>query len=114
MLPAHELRAGPVWRSCREVVGELLLLLSKLAEKHWSLSFLHTWHCLLAALLTRAAPFGFLQNLQSQAAALLARDPSPDRQTIRGAISGNLCRCTGYQAIVDAIETVTKSVGNDD
>tara|TARA_E500000331_G_C17193894_1_gene686155 strand:+ start:360 stop:842 length:483 start_codon:yes stop_codon:yes gene_type:complete len=48
------------------------------------------------------------------AAALLARDPSPDRKTIRGAISGNLCRCTGYQAIVDAIETVTKSVGNDD
>ena len=48
------------------------------------------------------------------AAALLARDPSPDRETIREAISGNLCRCTGYQAIVDAIETVTKSVRNDD
>jgi len=48
------------------------------------------------------------------AAALLARDPSPDRETIREAISGNLCRCTGYQAIVDAIETVATSEGGDD
>jgi carbon-monoxide dehydrogenase small subunit len=37
-------------------------------------------------------------------AALLEREPVPDRATIREAISGNLCRCTGYQAIVDAIE----------
>lgn len=48
------------------------------------------------------------------AAALLARDPSPDRETIREAISGNLCRCTGYQAIVDAIETVATSEQHDD
>jgi carbon-monoxide dehydrogenase small subunit len=39
------------------------------------------------------------------AAALLKRDASPDRDTIRDAISGNLCRCTGYQAIVDAVQT---------
>jgi carbon-monoxide dehydrogenase small subunit len=38
------------------------------------------------------------------AAALLERDPAPDRQSIREALSGNLCRCTGYQAIVDAVE----------
>ncbi len=38
------------------------------------------------------------------AAALLEQDPQPDRATIREALSGNLCRCTGYQAIVDAIE----------
>tara|TARA_B110000438_G_scaffold89902_1_gene89409 strand:- start:449 stop:931 length:483 start_codon:yes stop_codon:yes gene_type:complete len=48
------------------------------------------------------------------AAALLARDPSPDRDTIREAISGNYCRCTGYQAIVDAIETVATSERNND
>lgn len=35
---------------------------------------------------------------------LLARDASPSRETIRDAISGNYCRCTGYQAIVDAVE----------
>lgn len=37
---------------------------------------------------------------------LLDRCPRPDRQQIRHAISGNYCRCTGYHAIVDAIEQV--------
>jgi carbon-monoxide dehydrogenase small subunit len=35
---------------------------------------------------------------------LLARGGVPSRDTIREHISGNYCRCTGYQAIVDAIE----------
>jgi carbon-monoxide dehydrogenase small subunit len=38
------------------------------------------------------------------AEAFLARQPNPAREEIRVAISGNLCRCTGYQQIVDAIE----------
>jgi aerobic carbon-monoxide dehydrogenase small subunit len=37
---------------------------------------------------------------------LLARGGVPSRDTIREHISGNYCRCTGYQAIVDAIEQV--------
>jgi len=36
--------------------------------------------------------------------ALLDEDPDPDEETIRDAISGNLCRCTGYQNIVRSIE----------
>lgn len=36
--------------------------------------------------------------------ALLAHTLTPDRAEIREAIAGNLCRCTGYQQIVDAIE----------
>jgi carbon-monoxide dehydrogenase small subunit len=36
--------------------------------------------------------------------ALLARNPDPSREDIRKAISGNLCRCTGYGQIVEAIE----------
>lgn len=35
---------------------------------------------------------------------LLRRNPSPTRTEIREGISGNLCRCTGYQKIVDAVE----------
>jgi len=40
---------------------------------------------------------------------LLLHNPTPDRATIRDHISGNYCRCTGYQAIVDAVETVAKA-----
>ena len=40
------------------------------------------------------------------AAELLATRPSPSRAEIRAYLAGNYCRCTGYQAIVDAIEAV--------
>ena len=47
------------------------------------------------------------------AQALLKNDPQADREAIREHISGNYCRCTGYQAIVDAVETVAKQrLGN--
>jgi aerobic carbon-monoxide dehydrogenase small subunit len=36
---------------------------------------------------------------------LLLRNACPDRDTIREHLSGNYCRCTGYHAIVDAVET---------
>jgi carbon-monoxide dehydrogenase small subunit len=35
---------------------------------------------------------------------LLQRNPDPTRQEIREGLSGNLCRCTGYQKIVDAVK----------
>ncbi|HEX9377806.1 MAG TPA: (2Fe-2S)-binding protein [Actinomycetota bacterium] len=34
---------------------------------------------------------------------LLGENPDPDDPTIREALSGNLCRCTGYQKIIDAV-----------
>jgi aerobic-type carbon monoxide dehydrogenase small subunit (CoxS/CutS family) len=38
------------------------------------------------------------------AKALLDREPRPSRDRIREALAGNLCRCTGYQQIVEAVE----------
>jgi aerobic carbon-monoxide dehydrogenase small subunit len=35
---------------------------------------------------------------------LLDRNPNPDEHAIRDAIGGNLCRCTGYQQIVEAVQ----------
>jgi carbon-monoxide dehydrogenase small subunit len=40
---------------------------------------------------------------------LLKQSPHPDREQIREHLSGNYCRCTGYQAIVDAIETTARA-----
>ena len=40
---------------------------------------------------------------------LLARGGVPSRDTIREHLAGNYCRCTGYQAIVDAIESVAQA-----
>ena len=40
---------------------------------------------------------------------LLARGGVPSREQIRAHLSGNYCRCTGYQAIVDAVEAVAKT-----
>ena len=39
---------------------------------------------------------------------LLLHEPSPSREKIREHLSGNYCRCTGYQAIVDAVEAVAQ------
>jgi len=40
---------------------------------------------------------------------LLSRGGTPSRDTIREHLAGNYCRCTGYQAIVDAIESVAQA-----
>ena len=40
---------------------------------------------------------------------LLSAAAQPSREQIRDALSGNYCRCTGYEAIVDAIEAVAKA-----
>lgn len=45
------------------------------------------------------------------ARALLDRDAMPSREDIRDALSGNFCRCTGYEAIVNAIEDVARRRG---
>jgi len=39
---------------------------------------------------------------------LLTQQPEPDRDQIREHLSGNYCRCTGYQAIIDAVETTAR------
>ncbi len=45
------------------------------------------------------------------AKALLDRNPRPSRGEIRAALSGNLCRCTGYRKIVDAVELAARRGG---
>ena len=63
------------------------------------------------AFVTRnAAQCGFCTpGMLLTAAELLAADPGASREEIRKHISGNYCRCTGYQAVVDAIESTAQS-----
>ena len=50
---------------------------------------------------------GMIMSAQS----LLERNPNPSREQIVESIAGNLCRCTGYEPIVRAIEAVAKKRG---
>lgn len=45
---------------------------------------------------------------------LLKKESQPDRDQIREHLSGNYCRCTGYQAIVDAVEATARARKNHD
>lgn len=45
-----------------------------------------------------------------QAAELLRSETSPSREKIRETLSGNYCRCTGYHAIVDAVEAASRAL----
>jgi carbon-monoxide dehydrogenase small subunit len=47
------------------------------------------------------------------ATALLRENPHPSAREIREAISGNLCRCTGYQSIVRAIQAFAREVDSE-
>ncbi len=58
---------------------------------------------------TGAVQCGFCTpGLVVAAADLLARDPDPSDDEIREALSGNLCRCTGYEKIFDAVRLAAR------
>jgi aerobic carbon-monoxide dehydrogenase small subunit len=63
---------------------------------------------------TGAVQCGFCTpGLVVATAALLERSPDPSDDEIREALSGNLCRCTGYQKIFDAVRAAAAAVPSD-
>jgi carbon-monoxide dehydrogenase small subunit len=46
------------------------------------------------------------------AKALLDQNPEPTREEIKSALAGNLCRCTGYVKILDAVESAAAGLRN--
>jgi carbon-monoxide dehydrogenase small subunit len=48
------------------------------------------------------------------AKALLDAHPNPTEEEVRRALAGNICRCTGYQQIVEAVLAASKEIGNSD
>lgn len=58
-----------------------------------------------------AVQCGFcIPGMVLSAKALLDKNPSPNRSEIKEAISGNLCRCTGYNKIINAVEKAAKDL----
>src|SRR3954469_17216464 len=49
---------------------------------------------------------GFLMSME----AFLRENPEPSEDEIREALAGNLCRCTGYRAIVEAVESASREL----
>jgi carbon-monoxide dehydrogenase small subunit len=63
---------------------------------------------------TGASQCGYCTSgMLMSAQALLECNPSPTRTEIREALAGNLCRCTGYLAIIDAVELAAARMGSD-
>ena len=91
------------------VLSCLTLALEAQGKKVLTVTSLGTWdllHPLQEAFVKHEAlQCGFCTpGMLMTAKAFLDKNPNPSRDEIRDAISGNLCRCTGYQKIVDAIE----------
>ena len=50
--------------------------------------------------------------MMMRAIELLEKNPNPTEEEIRWGISGNLCRCTGYNKIVEAIQYAADKINN--
>ena len=93
----------------RAILSCLTVALQVQGRRVYTVKSLGTWdklHPLQQAFVDREAlQCGFCTpGMLMTAKALLDKNPHPTREEIREAISGNLCRCTGYHKIVDAIE----------
>jgi carbon-monoxide dehydrogenase small subunit len=99
----------------RAILSCLTVALQAQGKRVYTAASLGTWdllHPLQQAFVEREAlQCGFCTpGMLMTAKALLDENPRPRREEIRDAISGNLCRCTGYLKIVDAIEEAARVI----
>jgi carbon-monoxide dehydrogenase small subunit len=99
----------------RAILSCLTVALQVQGRQVYTVKSLGTWdklHPLQEAFVQREAlQCGFCTpGMLMTAKALLDKNPQPTREEIREAISGNLCRCTGYNKIVDAIEDAAAAI----
>ena len=89
-----------------EAVGREITTVEGLAQSPYKL------HPLQEAFVeTQAVQCGFCTaGMLMSAKSLLNKNPNPDEEQIRAGLSGNLCRCTGYVKIVEAIDLAAKKL----
>ncbi|HEY1609240.1 MAG TPA: (2Fe-2S)-binding protein [Paraburkholderia sp.] len=101
------LNGDPVRSCCMFAVqadGMSVITVEGLAPKRGALTKIQDAFCETHALQCGYCTPGMLIACH----ALVAKHPHPDEAQIRNAIDGNLCRCTGYQQIVDAVKLATR------
>lgn len=99
------------------VLSCLTSVMQAQGKKVYTAKGLGSWHFLHplqeAFVKHEALQCGFCTpGILMAAKAFLDKNPKPSREEIRDAISGNLCRCTGYQKIVDAIEEASEVIAS--
>ena len=97
-------REQSLWTTGAASAGRLL------AEPHQPAGAGMGAEALAALPVDRLLPAG---RLPAGSRMLLERNPRPSREEIKRAIAGNLCRCTGYHFIVDAIELAARRMRGD-
>jgi aerobic carbon-monoxide dehydrogenase small subunit len=104
---------GEPIRSCLvfavQLEGQKITTVEGLAKPDGSLSILQDSFCAAHAQQCGYCTSGMLISAQS----LLNQNASPTDEQIRVAISSNLCRCTGYQQIVDAVKMAAERMGKE-
>lgn len=99
---------GKAVRSCktplRKAVGKSVLTIEGLEQPGGELHPLQEAFIECGAIQCGFCTPGMIMN----AYALLLRESNPSRELIRSTMRGNLCRCTGYQQIVDAVELAAR------
>jgi carbon-monoxide dehydrogenase small subunit len=100
---------GDAVRSCLmyavQADGHRVTTVEGLARPDGSMSVLQESFCETHGLQCGYCTPGMLIAAQ----ALLASNPHPSDEEIREAIGGNICRCTGYQQIVEAIQAAARA-----
>ena len=103
-------RSAPAWSPRRQAAGRDVVTVEGLAAEGDEL------HPVQQAFLEAGAvQCGFCTpGLVVAVADLLRRNPSPNDAEIREALAGNLCRCTGYEKILDAVRLAAADRGSGD
>lgn len=107
------LLAGKAVNSCQVLAASVMDMEITTVK---GLGTIHEPHIIQSAFVeTGAVQCGFCTpGMIIAAYALLKKNPTPDAEEIKEGLDGNLCRCTGYEKIIDAVKLASKRIGQNE